>query len=123
MEIDFTPYHRLNDDGCIWWPLIDAVKLGAGYLPVRDDDKNLVSTLCANSNRVLANERTLLSLLNPKRWSAAHPRVLVRDNTRYLDGGDVVPELVCHLSPGSAGRRDALPGGAGRSGAARNGKG
>ena len=52
--------------------LIDAVKFGAGYLPVRDDSKGLVPTLRANSNRVLASERTLLSMLNP---SVDRPRI------------------------------------------------
>ena len=97
MKIDFTPYLRLNDDGCIWWPLIDAVKLGAGYLPVRDDSKGLVPTLRANSNRVLASERTLLSMLNPKRWSAAHPRALVRDNTRYLEATSFLSWLAAYV--------------------------
>ena len=76
MKIDYSAYLRVQDDGGIWWRLIDAVKLGSGYLPVRDDDQNLVTTLRAANNRVLADERTLIGEFSQPHYTDTHPRLL-----------------------------------------------
>jgi hypothetical protein len=61
MEVDYSPFLHVLKDGSIWWQLADAVKLGAGYLPLRDDHRNLTPVLRAQNHRVIANARTLLS--------------------------------------------------------------
>lgn len=37
MITDYESFLSVTEDGCIWWVLMDAVRLGAGFLPVRDD--------------------------------------------------------------------------------------
>ncbi|MGP1679228.1 MAG: hypothetical protein ACTS6J_19000 [Burkholderiales bacterium] len=60
MITDYESFLHVAEDGRIWWLLKDAIKLGAGYPPVRDDERNLNPVLHAPNNRVSANERTLI---------------------------------------------------------------
>ena len=85
MEIDYSPFLHVVDDGSIWWPLTDAVKLGAGYLPIHDDNRDLAPVLRAKNNRVRANERTLLSEFGQDHYGKAHPRIHARDEIRFVE--------------------------------------
>jgi hypothetical protein len=93
MEVDYSPFLSVRDDGKIWWQLTDAVKLGAGYLPLRDDDRDLVPVLRANTNRVRANERTLLAEFSPAHYSDAHPRIRQSDNIRFVEAQEFLAWL------------------------------
>lgn len=104
MEIDYSPFLNVLEDGSIWWPLDDAVKLGAGYLPIRDDDLNLIPVLRAPNNRVRTNERTLISEFGPAHYTEAHPRLLVRDDGRYVDAHEFLKWLYEHIAQ----RRSAI---------------
>ncbi len=97
MKVDFSPYTHVLDDGTIWWPLGDAVKLGAGFLPFRDDDRVLVPTLTAENNRVRAAERDLLSQFIPSRLTEAHPRIRERDGQRFVEAGEYLHWLLRHV--------------------------
>lgn len=98
MEIDYSPFLHVLQDGKIWWRLEDAIKLGAGYLSVRDDEANLVPVLRANNNRVRANERTLLGEFSPEHYSETHPRILQRDDGRYVEADEFMNWLSQHIS-------------------------
>lgn len=97
MEIDFTPFLHMLENGSIWWRLEDAVKLGAGYLPVRDDEHNLEPVLRANGNLVVANAKTLLSEFSPAHYGDHHPRYLVRDSERYVEAHEFL-DWLCRLA-------------------------
>lgn len=101
METDYSPFLHLHEDGSIWWPLLDAVKLGAGYLPLRDDQRNLVPVLRAANNRVLANERTLLSEFSRSHYTKMHPYTLERDGARFVEAQDFLMWLLRYLKANS----------------------
>lgn len=98
VDIDYSPFLHVQGDGTIWWPLADAVKLGAGYLPLRDDDRDLNPVLRAKSNRVRSNERTLFSEFSPEHYTHAHPRILERDDGRYVEAREFLNWLSQHLA-------------------------
>ena len=98
MEIDYSPFLHVLQNGSIWWPLADAVKLGAGYLPMRDDERNLTPVLRAKNNRVRANERTLFSEFSQDHYTEAHPRILERDDSRYVEAHEFLSWLSQHLA-------------------------
>jgi hypothetical protein len=85
MEVDYSPFLHVLEDGSIWWPREDAIKLGAGYLPMHDDNVNLVPVLLAKNNRVRANERTLIGALSPGRSNVVLPRILKRDDGLFVE--------------------------------------
>jgi len=85
MKIDYSPFLQVLQDGSIWWTLTDAIKLGAGYMPMCDDERNLNPVLRANNNRVRANERMLLSEFSQDHYTHAHPGILERDGERYVE--------------------------------------
>lgn len=98
MEIDYSPYIYVLPDGSIWWRLEDAVKLGAGYLPVRENDRNLIPVLRAQNNLVRANERNLLSEFSQAHYTEAHPRLVMRDDGRYVEAHEFLEWLSRHIS-------------------------
>lgn len=105
MEIDYSPFLHVLEDGIIWWRLEDAIKLGAGYVPVRDNERNLNPVLRAKNNQVRANERTLLSEFSPDHYSEEHPRLLVRDDARFVEA----QEFLDWLSQDTALRQSGMP--------------
>lgn len=73
MRTDYSPYTRVLEDGKVWWRLEDAIKLAAGYLPVRDDngESHLLagqfggtpSEIAGRRNLIRVNETTLIGEL------------------------------------------------------------
>lgn len=102
MEIDYSSFLQVLPDGSIWWPLEIAVKLGAGFLPVRDDSQNLEPTLQARNNRVRAGERTLLSDFTGDNYTGAHPRIVQRDDGRYVEAQGFLTWLLKYLNSTSS---------------------
>lgn len=98
VEVDFTPYLTVLDDGSIWWPLEIAAKLGAGFLPLRDDAQNVVPTLQAQNNGICSGERTLLSEFTPDNYTGAHPRFIHRDDGRYVEAREFLTWLLHYLN-------------------------
>ncbi len=98
MEIDYSPFLCVVQEGRLWWPLGDAMKLGAGYLPVRDDERNLTPVLRATTNQVRANERTLLGAFNDDRLQIERPITVERDGVHFVDAGAFLDWLSTYLS-------------------------
>ncbi len=98
MEIDYSPYLCVVQEGRLWWPVADAIKLGAGYLPVRDDEQNLTPVLRAKTNQVRANERTLLGAFNDDRLQIERPITVERDGVHFVDAGAFLDWLSTYLS-------------------------
>lgn len=98
MVIDYSPFLHFLENGSLWWRLEDAIKLGAGYLPVRDDEKNLNPVLRAKSNQILANERTLLSEFSQDHYTEANLQLLVRDDGRYVEAREFLNWLTQHIT-------------------------
>ena len=82
---EFEPYLHVTDDGYIWWPLNDAIRLGAGYRPFADDHAVLETELRAPNQRVRANERTLIGAFSDARLKIEQPMTFERDGIRYVD--------------------------------------
>lgn len=98
MITDYESFLHVAEDGRIWWLLKDAIKLGAGYLPIRDDDRNLVPVLHAPSNRVRANEKTLIGAFGNSRYTMPRPDLLDRDGFRFVDAGLFLEWLAQYLT-------------------------
>lgn len=85
MKTDYKPFLAVQDDGSIWWTKDQAIKLGAGYIPMSDDHQNLIPELHAPNNRVLINERTLIGALSRDYPNVDRPRVIERDDYRFVE--------------------------------------
>lgn len=85
MITDYKPFLRVAEDGRIWWVLRDALRLGAGYLPVRDDHQTLETELRALNDRALLNERTLIGAFQDERLALERPLTFEHDGFRYVD--------------------------------------
>lgn len=81
----FEPYLHVASDGAIWWPLNDAIRLGAGYRPVADDSAGLNPELRAPNKRVLANERTLIGAFSDNRLQLEQPMTFERDGFHSVE--------------------------------------
>ena len=97
-SIDYSPFLHVLENGQLWWRLEDAIKLGAGYLPIRDDEQNLNPVLRAKNNQIRANERTLLSEFNQDHYTEANLQLLVRDDGRYVEAREFLNWLTQHIS-------------------------
>lgn len=93
MDVDYSPFLHVLQNGTIWWPLADAIKLGAGYLPVCEADRDLTPVLRAKSNRVRANERELYNEFSKGHYADAHWRLVERDDGRYVEAHDFLDWL------------------------------
>jgi hypothetical protein len=52
VTIDYSPFLEVDEEGCIWWPLEEALKLVAGYLPIRQNDRKGTLVLDAPDHEV-----------------------------------------------------------------------
>ncbi|MBN8476057.1 hypothetical protein [Sulfuritalea sp.] len=95
---EYWPYFNVTDDGFLWWPLKDAIRLAAGYQLYVDDDQALEPELRATSKRVLANERTLIGAFGDARLSIAKPITFERDGFRYVDAAGFLTWLSQYIS-------------------------
>lgn len=98
MTVDYSPFTNTLENGSIWWRLEDAVKLGDGYLPVRDDQKSLTTELRAESNQARVNERTLLAEFSQHHDIQSGLRLISREDGRYLEAGDFLNWLSQYIS-------------------------
>jgi len=72
--------------------------MGAGYLPICDPARDLTPVLRAKNNQVRANERTLLSEFSQDHYTETHPRLLERDDGRYVEAHGFLEWLSKYLS-------------------------
>lgn len=77
----YAPHLHVSDDGHIWWLRQDALRLGAGFLPVCDDNRRLQ----APNQRALVNEKNLMAALGDARSEIPKPLTFERDGFRYVD--------------------------------------
>ena len=103
MEIDYSPFLCVVQAGRLWWPVADAIKLGAGYLPVCDDARNPVPVLRATTNQVRANERTLLGVFHDDRLPIERPITVEREGVHFVDAGAFLDWLSTYLSGDQSG--------------------
>lgn len=98
MITDYDAFLRVTEDGHIWWLLEDAIRLGAGYLPVRDDHQMLATKLWAPSNRAQMNERTLIGAFGDSRLTIERPMTFERDGFRYVDAEGFISWLSQYIT-------------------------
>lgn len=98
MITDYGAFLRVTEDGHIWWLLKDAIRLGAGYLLVRDDHQTLATELRAPSNRALMNERTLIGAFGDTRLTIERPMTFERDGFRYVDAEGFLSWLLQYIA-------------------------
>jgi len=67
MTTDYESFFSVAEDGRIWWLRQDAIRLGAGFLPVCDDNRQLEPQLQAPNQRALVHEKTLIGALGDAR--------------------------------------------------------
>ncbi|GEM_PF-1010386 len=94
----FGSYLNVTDDGYIWWPLKDAIRLGAGFRPFADNQAVLETELRPPNKRALANERTLIGAFGDARLNIAKPMTFERDSFRYVDAGAFLTWLSQYIS-------------------------
>lgn len=85
MITDYKPFLHITEDGRIWWSLKDAIRLGAGFLPVRDDHQTQEIELRAPNDSALVNEGTLIGAFGDARLTIDQPMTFERDGFHYVD--------------------------------------
>lgn len=85
MITDYNSFLCVTEEGHIWWLLKDALRLGAGFLPVRDDHQALETELRAPNNLALVNEQTLIGAFDDARLTIERPMTFESDGFRYVD--------------------------------------
>ena len=93
MSTDYESFLRVMEDGRIWWLRQDAIRLGAGFLPLCDDNLTLNTELRPPNRRALANERTLIGALGDGRLTILQPTKLERDGCCYVDAAEFLKWL------------------------------
>ena len=83
-ELDFERYLRDFGNGSIWLLKEEAIRLGAGYLPVHDD-KTMTNKLWAPNEQAELNLRTLLAI-NDDRLTIERPRARYAEGAGTFDG-------------------------------------
>lgn len=98
MITDYASFLHVSEDGRIWSLLKDAIRLGAGFLPVRDNHQNLETELRAPNNRARVNERTLISAFGDARLTIERPMTFERDGFCYVDAAGFLDWLAQYIS-------------------------
>jgi hypothetical protein len=98
MIVDYEEFLHVTDDGRIWWLLKDAIRLGAGFLPVRDDHQTLNAELQAPNKRVLVNEKTLIGAFGDQRLALKRPMTVDRDGFQYVEDESFLDWLAQYLA-------------------------
>lgn len=93
MTTDYESFLHVTEDGRIWWLRQDAIRLGAGFLPVCDDNLQLEPQLQAPNQRALVNEKTLIGALGDARLTIPKPTAFERDGFRYVDAAEFLEWL------------------------------
>ncbi len=93
MTTDYESFLRVTEDGRIWWRRQDAIRLGAGFLPFCDDNRQLEPRLRAPHQRALVNEKTLIGALGDARLAIPKPMSFERDGFHYVDAAEFLEWL------------------------------
>lgn len=98
MTNNFEAFLRVAEDGRIWWLRKDAIRLGAGFLPVCDDNLPLHEELHAPNKHALATERSLIGALSDARLTIPQPTTFERDGFRYVDAAEFLEWLSQYIA-------------------------
>lgn len=96
-SVDYEQYLRHFGDGSIWLLKKDAIRLGAGYLPVRDN-KTITTILRAPNDQTELNERTLLGAINDARLAIERPEMIGRDVDLYVNAAEFLEWLAQYIA-------------------------
>lgn len=99
MKRHFGHYVKPRSDGVIWWRLLDATMLGAGFVP----DKDGIS-LVATKPEQIVRQRNLFAKFVPGRASPRLPKTAAHEGHRYVEAQEFLVWLRCLLDeeePGS----------------------
>ena len=80
MKRDFAEYLTVRPDGTVWWRLIDATKLGAGFVPDKDG-----CSLVATKPEQIVRQRNLFAKFVPGRASPRLPKTAAHEGHRYVE--------------------------------------
>jgi hypothetical protein len=94
---DFSDFVQVGPNGRVWWRLEDAFKLGAGFVPRKDDQANVNAQLIAPDNRSKANERSLLGAFHDSRHGIAAPYIAIRSDGNFVSAHDFLSWLGYYL--------------------------
>lgn len=95
--VDYTPFLRVFEDGNIWWGWREAIRLGAGFLPVYND-RTMEVELQPRDERAKVNERFLLGAAKDTRLGIELPKRISRDGFHYVEAEDFLHWLNQYLN-------------------------
>ena len=98
MITDYESLLRVTEGGHIWWLLEDALRLGAGFIPVREDDNGATVKLQAPDDDARTNEKTLIDAFDDTRLSIELPMTVERDGVRSVDAADFLAWLSQYIT-------------------------
>ena len=82
--VDYTSFLRVFEDGNIWWLWRDAVRLGAGFLPVYDN-RTMEVVLQPPDDLARVNERELIGAAKDARLNIELPKKYSRDGCNFVE--------------------------------------
>lgn len=83
MKVDYSPFLHVSDDGAIWWRVGDALKLGAGYVPVGSHHSGH-PLLRAPNEHVLACEKNLIEAFYLRQTDCLATATALREDGQYV---------------------------------------
>jgi hypothetical protein len=98
MSTDYESFLHVTHDGRIWWLREDAIRLGAGFLPICGDNGQSGSQLRAPNQQALVAENTLIGALGDERLTIPKPTAIERDGMHYVDAADFLEWLAQYIS-------------------------
>lgn len=94
---DYEPYLRVTE-GNIWWVLMDAIRLGASWRPVRDKRRSLVTELRAPDNYAPDNVRTLLGAFRDDSLGIERPTNFEREGICFVEAEEFLDWLAQYIT-------------------------
>jgi hypothetical protein len=98
VTIDYSSFLEVDEKGCIWWPVEDAINLVAGYLPVRQNDRKGTLTLIAPDREVAHTPELIWSEFWQSRRNLARPRVVEDSYGHIVEARSFVSWLVEYVA-------------------------
>lgn len=95
---DYNAFLHVADDGHIWWPLQEAFRLGAGFVPVREDNNGATVKLQAFDDDTRTNEQTLIDAFGDTSLSIELPKTVEREGIHFVDAADFLAWLSQYIT-------------------------
>ncbi|MCG7926285.1 MAG: hypothetical protein JAY67_12150 [Candidatus Thiodiazotropha taylori] len=98
MTINYSFFIDVHENGTVWWQLVDAVKLVAGYVPICTDERKQIHILNAPTSHTLDTQRKLIAAKSYDIPNVTKPRLVERDGYQYVEASEFLGWFAQYLA-------------------------